>query len=248
MRPRARLAALAGGAVLLGGAAALSLMGSRGGDRPETGRPTLAAAPSPPSSPSSPSSAPLQRGMDARALGLRLLTLPDPGEVRAGMTSLAEAAEQGDVEAQIALGRIYLKGVPAVPKDAARAREWLLRAAPSRHPSAAYFLGVMSQNGEGSRADPAEAARWFEIAAQGGSPDAMFLLANAYRAGAGVPKDDRRAVELYESAGELEHPAALQALAMAYLHGELGLEPSEAENRRYMMEAEHAIKHRRAPP
>lgn len=186
--------------------------------------------------------------MDARTFGLRLLTVADPGEVLAGMTSLAEAAGQGDVEAQIALGRIYLKGLPAIPKDAARARDWLLKAAPSRHPSAAYFLGVMSQNGEGVRADPAEAARWFEVAAQGGSPDAMFLLANAYRAGAGVPKNDRRAVELYESAGELEHPAALQALAMAYLYGELGLEPSEAENRRYMMAAEHAIKHRQAPP
>ncbi|XXX72454.1 tetratricopeptide repeat protein [Sorangium sp. So ce134] len=186
--------------------------------------------------------------MGARALGLRLLTLSDPAEVLAGMTSLSEAAERGDVEAQIALGRIYLKGLPAIPKDAARARGWLLKAAPSRHPSAAYFLGVMSQNGEGVRADPAEAARWFEVAAQGGSPDAMFLLANAYRAGAGVPRDDRRAVELYESAGELEHPAALQALAMAHLYGELGLEPSEAEHRRYMMEAEHAIKHLQAPP
>ncbi len=38
------------------------------------------------------------------------------------------------------------------------------------------------------------------------------------------------------------------AAAMAYLYGELGLEPSEAENRRYMRAAEHAIKHRQAPP
>ncbi|HTN91875.1 MAG TPA: tetratricopeptide repeat protein [Sorangium sp.] len=240
----ARLTALAAGAVVLGVVAALVLGGPREGDRPEAGSPALAAAPPPASAPG----APLPGGMDARALGFRLLALADPGEVLAGMDALARAAEQGDVEAQIALGRIYLKGLPAVPRDAARARAWLLRAAPSRHPSAAYFLGVMSQNGEGARADPAEAARWFEVAAKGGSPDAMFLLANAYRAGAGVPRDDGKAVELYERAGELEHPAALQALAMAYLYGELGLTPDEAESRRYTMEAEHAIQHRQVPP
>ncbi|WP_437745034.1 tetratricopeptide repeat protein [Sorangium sp. So ce1504] len=239
-----RLAVLVGGVLVLGGAAALSLGGLREGDRPEADRPMAAAAPSPPSRPG----APPPSGMEARALGFRLLTLADPGEVLAGMDSLARAAEQGDVEAQVSLGRIYLKGLPSVPRDAARARAWLLRAAPSQHPSAAYFLGVMSQNGDGVKADPAEAARWFEIAARGGSPDAMFLLANAYRAGAGVPRNDRRAVELYESAGEREHPAALQALAMAYRYGELGLEPDEAESRRYTMEAEHAIQHRQAPP
>lgn len=186
--------------------------------------------------------------MDARTLGFRLLTLADRDEVLAGMNALSKAAEQGDVEAQISLGRIYLQGVPAVPKDAARAREWFLRAAPSRHPSAAYFLGVISQSGQGVRADPAEAARWFDIAAQGGSPDAMFQLANAYRAGVGVPKDDAKAVELYEKAGEMEHPAALQALAMAYMYGELGLKPDQDEQRRYMMAAEHAVKHRPVPP
>ncbi|WP_437550926.1 tetratricopeptide repeat protein [Sorangium sp. So ce367] len=242
--PAVRLAVLAGGALVLGGAAALSLGGLREGDRPEADRPTAAAAPSPPSR----AGAPPPGGMEARALGFRLLTLADPGEVLAGMDALARAAEQGDVEAQVSLGRIYLKGLPSVPKDAARARAWLLRAAPSQHPSAAYFLGVMSQNGDGVTADPAEAVRWFEIAARGGSPDAMFLLANAYRAGAGVPRNDRRAVELYESAGEREHPAALQALAMAYRYGELGLEPDEAESRRYTMEAEHAIQHQQAPP
>jgi uncharacterized protein len=186
--------------------------------------------------------------MAARALGFRLLTLANREEVLAGVASLTKSAEQGDVEAQISLGRIYLQGIPAVPKDATRARDWFLRAAPSNHPSAAYFLGVISQSGQGVKADPAEAARWFTIAAQRGSPDAMFLLANAYRTGAGVPKDDAKALDLYKKAGEMEHPAALQALAMAYLYGELGLKPDEAEERRYRMEAEHAIKHRSEPP
>jgi TPR repeat protein len=237
-----RLGVLLGGAVVSVAAIALSLIWLGGDDRPEAGRPAPTATPLSQSIPADP------RAMDARALGFRLLAAADQEEVSAGMKALAKSAEAGDVEAQISLGRIYLQGLPSVPKDAARAREWFLRAAPSRHPSAAYFLGVISQSGQGAKADPAEAARWFEMAAEGGSPDAMFLLANAYRAGAGVPKSDAKALELYKKAGEMEHPAALQALAMAYLYGELGVEPDDAERRRYMMEAEHAIKHQRVPP
>lgn len=200
------------------------------------------------SPPAAASAAPSERAVDARALGLRLLTISDLEEVRAGMASLAKAAEQGNVEAQVALGRIYFKGHPAVPKDLARARAWFARAAGAHHPSAAYFLGVMSQNGDGAAADLAEAARWFEIAANAGSSQAMFLLANAYRAGAGVPQSNKKALELYERAGEMEHAAALQALAMAYAYGELGVVPDDDKARMYSMEAEHATRHPPVPP
>ena len=44
------------------------------------------------------------------------------------------------------------------------------------------------------------------------------------------------------------HSTACGALAMAYRCGELGLDPDEAENRRYTMAAEHAIQLRQAPP
>jgi TPR repeat protein len=247
-----RLAPLLGGAALCLAAAAVSLIWLRGGDGPRTDRPAPSATSAPSSAPSfAPPSAPgsaVPTRAAARDLSFRVLALANSEEVLAGVAALTKSAEQGDVEAQIGLGRIYLKGHPAVPKDPKRAREWLLLAAPSRHPSAAYFLGVISQSGQGVKADPAEAARWFDIAAQGGSPDAMFLLANAYRIGAGVPRDEAKAIELYEKAGKMEHPAALQALAMAYQYGELGLKPDEAEQRRYMMEAEHALHHPSAPP
>ena len=218
----------------------------RGGEA-TSDRPDLAAAPGSQPSQALPES-PLLRAMDGRELGLRLLALSDPAEVRAGLATLTKSAEQGDAEAQVALGRIHLRGIVGVPKDAGRAHAWFERAAAAHHPSAAYFLGVMSRSGEGAPADPAAAARWFETAAQEGSPHAMFLLANAYRAGAGVQRSDAKALDLYAKAGELEHPAALQALAMAYQHGELGLEPDDAESRRYAMEAEHAIKHAPTPP
>lgn len=237
-----RVTLIGGGALCLAAALLLAWLGRSARQEPE--RPALAVVPSP----SSQSSAEPGGSLAMRNLGFRLLGLSDPEQVKAGMQTLTSAAEQGDVEAELSLGRIYLAGMPTVPRDVTRAREHFLRAESSHHPSAAYFLGVMSQNGQGVRADPREAARWFEIAAERGSPDATFLLANAYRAGAGVPKDDKKALELYEKAGELEHAPALQTLAMAYLHGELGLERDEAEYRRYMMEAEHALQHRPVPP
>ena len=200
-------------------------------DRAWSGRPADASSP-----PSSPGAA-----EDSRRLGHQLMALSDPRQVGAAVARLRAAAERGDVEAEVALGKIYLEGLPAVPKNAALAGDYFFRAAATNHPSAAYFLGVMLKNGDGCKADPAAAVRWFGIAAQSGSPQAMFMLANAYRAGAGVPKSYPTALQLYQKAADLEHPAALQTLAMAYLRGELGLEPDESAYRRYSMEAEHAI-------
>src|SRR4051812_34416948 len=73
--------------------------------------------------PSSPSSLVLSerqvlRTTDTRELGLRLLALSEPNQVRAGLSSLTTSAGQGDAEAQVALGRIFLQGIVAVPKDA----------------------------------------------------------------------------------------------------------------------------------
>lgn len=172
----------------------------------------------------------------------------DPAELLAGVHALTRAAEAGHAEAQVALGRLYLQGLPALPRDPQRARAWLLRAESTQHPEAALYLGILDQAGHASSPDLASAARWFGVAARRGSCEAMFRLANAHRAGAGVRRDDARAVALYEQAAQCEHAGALQALAMAHLHGELGLTPDASEHHRYMRAAEHAILHHGAHP
>lgn len=164
-------------------------------------------------------------------------------EAEAPLAALTAAAESGDVDAQVTLGRRYLRGSAELPADVGQARAWFLRAEAARPGSAAYELGRMSQSGKGVPADPVEAVRWFELAVRAGSADAMFLLANAARTGAGLPRDDARAVALYQRAGALEHPEALQALGLAYLYGELGLAVDESESRRYMAAAGHALQH-----
>jgi TPR repeat protein len=159
------------------------------------------------------------------------------------IAALTRAGEEGDVAAQVLLGKALREGVAGLPKDSVAARSWLRRASDGGSASGAYYLAVMTQAGEGATADPPEAVRWLELASARGSAHAAFLLGNAYRSAAGVARNDAKALEQYEIAAERELPAALQALAMAHLYGELGLEPDEAEYRRYALEAEHAIGH-----
>ncbi|PCC67793.1 Sel1 repeat-containing protein [Nannocystis exedens] len=172
----------------------------------------------------------------------------EPVEDAEHVEHAARAGEAGDVGAQVALGRLLLRGSAEVARDVGRARALFLSAEAARPGSAAYELGLMSQSGQGAPADPSAAVRWFEQGVRAGSADAMFMLANAARAGIGMPADPARAVSLYEQAAALEHPEAMQALALAHLHGELGLAVDEVESRRYMAAAGHALQHRHRHP
>ena len=193
--------------------------------------------------PAAPAAAAAREQVAPPMLAARLRATSDPAERVAGLDALTTAATQGDAQAQVELGRLYLQGLPGLPRDLQRARTWLLRAESVQHPEAALYLGILDQSGQPGAEGPESAARWFGVAAQRGSSEAMFRLANAHRAGAGVKRDEARALALYEQAGQSEHAGALQTLAMAHLHGELGLTPDAAEHRRYMQAAEHAIVH-----
>jgi TPR repeat protein len=156
------------------------------------------------------------------------------------------SAETGNIEAQVALGRGYLLGLPAMKRDVEEARFWFTRALgagqreadSTLQSQAAYFLGVMARNQAGSNA--LQAPLWFERAAALGSAEALFALGNFYADGIGVPKDEARAVALYHRAAERAFAPALQRLAMAYERGELGLPADDEAARRFAFEAEHA--------
>ncbi len=161
----------------------------------------------------------------------------------AAASSLVVRAEAGDVAAQTALGVLYAKGMGDTDRDPARARLWFGRAAKGGDGTAAYWLGVMTKNGEGALPNAEEAARWLALSAELGSAQGMFLLANAYRNGSGVPQDVKKAVALYEQAAALEHPAALQELAFAHRAGAIGLAKDPLEAHRYETLAAHALTH-----
>ena len=75
------------------------------------------------------------------------------------------AANQGHMEAQYRLGKMYLVG-EGVSESEREAAKWLKKAGFLNHPCAQYYLGKMYENGVGVLKDEAEAARWIGKAAE----------------------------------------------------------------------------------
>ena len=108
-------------------------------------------------------------------------------------------AEEGDVEAQFNLGKIYLYG-DGVPRSDAEAARWLRLAADQGHAKAQNMLGILYQEGEGLPQDYAEAAKWYSLAAEHGNAYAQFNLGQMYEKGWGVPQDHVQAHMLFNLA------------------------------------------------
>lgn len=73
-------------------------------------------------------------------------------------------AEAGDTEAQFDLGTAYSEG-KAMPRNDAKAREWLEKSAAQNNAAAQFNLGVHYSKGEGVPQDFSKARAWFEKAA-----------------------------------------------------------------------------------
>ncbi|MBC7501575.1 MAG: sel1 repeat family protein [Herminiimonas sp.] len=160
-----------------------------------------------------------------------------------GLLLAQAAAQHGDSSAQYLLAKAYFDGAPSRQRDATLARQWFEKAAGQKHPQAAYLLGLIYKNGDGTAADPGQSAQWFERSAQLGNPDAMFMLANAHLAGEGVERNPREALRLYMTAAALEHPLAAQSIALAFKEGQLGLPQSERQSQQMMLGVAHSLRH-----
>ena len=74
------------------------------------------------------------------------------------LKTIKKAAEQGDVEAQLKLGTMYVQG-EGVPEDDTKAVYWFHQAAEQGQAEAQSKLGFMYAQGEGVPEDDAEAVR-----------------------------------------------------------------------------------------
>ena len=101
-------------------------------------------------------------------------------------------AEQGNLQAQVSLGRMYQGGY-GVPQDYQEALKWFRKAAEQADAQAQSMLGGMYANGLGSPQDYPEAVKWYRKAAQQGNTNAQNNLGRMYANGKGVPKDFVRA-------------------------------------------------------
>lgn len=112
---------------------------------------------------------------------------------------LAPMAEQGDHEAQFALGRMLLYGW-GVKRDPQAAVRWFTAAAEGGNAAAQNLLGTLLAQGTGIDADPQQGLRWFREAAKRGDADAPRNLGAMYELGLGVDVDYREARAWYGKA------------------------------------------------
>lgn len=166
---------------------------------------TPAPAPTPPTSPpaSPPAAQPPAPAPAAKtAPPTPSFTSPsaNPG---ATTVELRREAEQGKVDAQLALGLIYLHG-KGVTANRDEARKWLEKSASQGHAPAQYWLATTFE-----AAQQAERVKWLRRAADGGFGLAQFMVGQMYFSGGqGVPQDVVEAYKWLHLASRQGNPAA----------------------------------------
>jgi hypothetical protein len=121
-----------------------------------------------------------------------------------------ELANQGDPNAQYALGIMHLKKEAQKPEEAA-AFSYLLEAAKKQHVASMFNLGVAYWEGRGVARQPEKALNWWEVAAQRDDAGAQFNLGLAYYIGEGRAQNTPKATYWVQQAADNGHPQA-QAL------------------------------------
>jgi TPR repeat protein len=112
-----------------------------------------------------------------------------------------KAAAQNQMEAEAALGQLYL--IPAEPYGTnylnyAEALRWLRQAAAQGSIGAMNNLGVAYENGLGVKMDFKEAAKWYRAAAEQGDALAQANLGQLYFDGRGVAFDLEQAYKWFK--------------------------------------------------
>jgi len=117
----------------------------------------------------------------------------------ADIPTLKRSAEQGDGQAQTALGWLYCSG-SAVPQNYAEAVNWWRKAADQGLATAQNRVGMMYFLGYGVPQSYSEAFKWFFKVAQQGKAVGQYNVGEAFEYGLGVPHDDVAAYTWYSLA------------------------------------------------
>jgi len=129
-----------------------------------------------------------------------------------------KAAENGNVEAQFALGNCYRSGIGMSPdpKNLKKAYEWYKKAAENGDAKAQNLLGHCYTNGYGVEKNERKAFLWYEKAAMRGNVSAMNNVAYCYRFGLGVPVDLKTAITWYKLSAAQNDAYAMNTLGDIY--------------------------------
>jgi TPR repeat protein len=150
-------------------------------------------------------------------------------------STLLEAAQHGDPNAQFQMGELYMSG-RGVEQDPAAAAEWYWAAADQGDAVAASNLGVLYANGWGVPQSDLEAAELFRKAADAGDAGGENNLGCMYLAGRGVPQSDALGAKAVFTAAEHGVPEAQYTLGTLYANGR-GVPPDQAQAVKWLKSA-----------
>jgi TPR repeat protein len=155
----------------------------------------------------------------------------DRGDYATAMRLLRPFADQGNADAQTALGAMYTTG-KGVPRDDAEAAKWFRMAADQGNADAQTALGAMYTTGKGVPRDDAEAAKWFRMAADQGNADAQAQLGIVYSEGYGVERDYAEAAKWFRMAADQGNAFAQTVLGFIFGVGK-GVPRDDAESAKW---------------
>lgn len=135
------------------------------------------------------------------------------------MTRIYRQAEQGDTNALLTLGYMYLYGVNGVDINYKKAFEYYELAAKNGDSVAINNLGSLYYSGTGVRKDVFKAAQLFAQASDAGNIDATLNLAVIYLSEKGQLGNTKEAVSLLKKAAEQNNPVGKYMLGYLYLKG-----------------------------
>jgi hypothetical protein len=118
-----------------------------------------------------------------------------------------DLADQGDADAQYALGIMHLKKEAQQSEDTIAFR-YLVEAAKKQHVASMFNLGVAYWEGRGVTRQTEKALNWWEVAAQRDDAGAQYNLGLAYYIGEGRAQSTPKAVYWVQQAANNGHPQA----------------------------------------
>ncbi|KAI9208681.1 uncharacterized protein BJ171DRAFT_595794 [Polychytrium aggregatum] len=136
----------------------------------------------------------------------------------------AIAATQGHVLAQVALARMYSKGL-GVEQSYRSAFKWYVKAGFVGHAMAQFNVGYFYEHGNAVTVDLAEAEKWYRKAAENGLPNAQYRLAVLLSS---ADPNSTEAFDFALAAAVQQFPLAYGILASFYHHGR-GIERNSSQ-------------------
>ncbi len=115
-----------------------------------------------------------------KAVNLFSSSAPSQAPKNVNIDELKEKANEGDIEALLDMGYMYLYGTDGISIDHKKALEYYTKAAEKKNAVALNNLGSLYFNGIGTNIDYSRAIGYFDEAARLGSDDAAVNLAIIY--------------------------------------------------------------------